>query len=306
MYILIKGDSYGTNNIFILSGTNCALSILSIAAEELHVSQPALSTGIKKLEEQLGVKLLERTYKGVTLTPEGKEIVTLAEKAFDYLDQIETKYQNTLSQNDKHPLEDLKIYCNPAYSQFVMSALTAGKKFDNRIIQLYDLAPGINPKQLIKENTDIVILGIIADTHNLPADISAAKLCTSQAYIMCSKEFPYIASNKTSISFKELLDIPLSILDPSLEFQKILLQQIHQYGVPQIKVVSSHTNTVSTAVQNGVAAGFSNKFFHSPRLNDLRYIPIRNAPKFHLSLVSHYKTDKEKINSLIAILKPLL
>ena len=104
---------------------------LSIAAEELHVSQPALSTGIKKLEEQLGVKLLERTYKGVTLTPEGKEIVTLAEKAFDYLDQIETKYQNTLSQNDKHPLEDLKIYCNPAYSQFVMSALTAGKKFDN-------------------------------------------------------------------------------------------------------------------------------------------------------------------------------
>ena len=48
---------------------------LSIAAEQLHVSQPALSTGIKKLEQQLGVKLLERTYKGVTLTEEDKDFV---------------------------------------------------------------------------------------------------------------------------------------------------------------------------------------------------------------------------------------
>ena len=58
---------------------------LSIAAQELHVSQPALSQGIKTLEKQLGAKLLERTYKGVTLTKEGKEVVALAESAFAYL-----------------------------------------------------------------------------------------------------------------------------------------------------------------------------------------------------------------------------
>ena len=41
------------------------------AAERLFVTQPALSSGIKGLEEELGVKLFERGHKRATLTPEG-------------------------------------------------------------------------------------------------------------------------------------------------------------------------------------------------------------------------------------------
>lgn len=37
---------------------------LSGAAEELHISQPALSQSMKKLEEGLGVSLFERTKTG--------------------------------------------------------------------------------------------------------------------------------------------------------------------------------------------------------------------------------------------------
>ncbi|MBT4518689.1 MAG: LysR family transcriptional regulator [Halieaceae bacterium] len=42
------------------------------AAIQLHLSQPALSIAIKNLEEALGGKLLARTTRSVTLTPEGK------------------------------------------------------------------------------------------------------------------------------------------------------------------------------------------------------------------------------------------
>src|SRR5215813_6706895 len=41
------------------------------AAERLHVAQPAVSEQVKKLEQELGVELLERTPRKVTLTEAG-------------------------------------------------------------------------------------------------------------------------------------------------------------------------------------------------------------------------------------------
>jgi len=48
------------------------------AAAACHVSQPALSTQIRQLEDQLGVKLLERNQRMVMVTPAGEEIVRRA------------------------------------------------------------------------------------------------------------------------------------------------------------------------------------------------------------------------------------
>jgi len=276
---------------------------LSIAAQELHVSQPALSQGIKTLEKQLGAKLLERTYKGVTLTPEGKEVVALAEKAFETLGKIETLYRQP-SEKENDNINDLIIYCNPAYSSLVMSALTTSNKSNQSIIQIFDITPDMDVHRLMRDNKNIVILGIVSDLHNLSDDIYTIKLLTSQAYIMCTPDFPYIPANKSTISFKELVNVPLALLNNSFEFQKILLNGIKQYGTPNIKVLSPNTSTLTAAVHNGIAAGFSNRFF-SPDPT-LRFLPIRNAPKFHLSLVSNCEMDKDKLKKLAEIIKQKL
>ena len=276
---------------------------LSIAAEELHVSQPALSQGIKTLEKQLGAKLLERTYKGVTLTKEGKEVVALAEKAFETLGKIETLYRQP-SEKENDNINDLIIYCNPAYSSLVMSALTTSNKSNQSIIQIFDITPDMDVHRLMRDNKNIVILGIVSDLHNLSDDIYTIKLLTSQAYIMCTPNFPYIPANKSTISFKELVNVPLALLNNSFEFQKILLNGIKQYGTPNIKILSPNTSTITVAVHNGIAAGFSNRFF-SPDPT-LRFLPIRNAPKFHLSLVSNCEMDKDKLKKLAEIIKQKL
>jgi len=53
------------------------------AAQECHVSQPTLSTQVKKLEDQLGVPLFERTGKGVRLTAAGERVVECARVIFE-------------------------------------------------------------------------------------------------------------------------------------------------------------------------------------------------------------------------------
>jgi LysR family hydrogen peroxide-inducible transcriptional activator len=59
------------------------------AAEACHVSQPTLSSQIRKLEEELGVTLLERTNKRVDLTPVGSQILTHAQEALAQAAQME-------------------------------------------------------------------------------------------------------------------------------------------------------------------------------------------------------------------------
>lgn len=58
---------------------------LSKAAEELHITQPAVSHTIKQLEAALGGQLFFRTAKGVTLTAEGDVLFRYVEQAFSFM-----------------------------------------------------------------------------------------------------------------------------------------------------------------------------------------------------------------------------
>jgi len=60
----------------------------SKAADACFVSQPTLSTQIRKLEEELGVQLVERAPKNILLTPVGEEIAERARLVLSDVDQI--------------------------------------------------------------------------------------------------------------------------------------------------------------------------------------------------------------------------
>lgn len=66
------------------------------AAEASFVSQPTLSTQIMKLEEELGVALVERTPRKVLLTEVGKEIVQRAREVLNEVEQIRVIARRTL------------------------------------------------------------------------------------------------------------------------------------------------------------------------------------------------------------------
>jgi LysR family transcriptional regulator, hydrogen peroxide-inducible genes activator len=58
------------------------------AAEACHISQPTLSTQLKKLEGDLGVVIFERTNKALNITPIGREIIDQARRVLAGADAI--------------------------------------------------------------------------------------------------------------------------------------------------------------------------------------------------------------------------
>ena len=58
---------------------------LSAAADELFISQPAISKSIKKLEKELNTTLFHRKSRGVELTAEGIKLYDYVQRAFDSL-----------------------------------------------------------------------------------------------------------------------------------------------------------------------------------------------------------------------------
>lgn len=66
------------------------LKHFSKAADACFVSQPTLSTQIRKLEEELGIQLVERSPKNILLTPVGEEIARRAQQVLHEIEQIRT------------------------------------------------------------------------------------------------------------------------------------------------------------------------------------------------------------------------
>jgi len=58
------------------------------AAERCHVSQPTLSIAVKKLEQELGVELFERSKNKVSPTPTGDSVITQAQKVLEEASRI--------------------------------------------------------------------------------------------------------------------------------------------------------------------------------------------------------------------------
>lgn len=86
------------------------------AAEACDVSQPTLSSQIRKLEDELGVKLLERTNKRVHLTPVGSQILVHAQRAL-----AETSQMEAVARSARDPLVGpIKLGIIPTLAPYLM------------------------------------------------------------------------------------------------------------------------------------------------------------------------------------------
>lgn len=94
----------------------------SKAADACFVSQPTLSTQIKKLEEELGVQLVERSPKMIMLTPVGQEIAARARLVLRDIEQI-----RTVARRSSNPAEgSLRLGLFPTLAPYYLPHVVPG------------------------------------------------------------------------------------------------------------------------------------------------------------------------------------
>ncbi len=92
---------------------------LSEAAEKLHVSQPALSLAVKKLEDELGVPLFERSKNKICLNDTGRLALTYAEAILAKADEMKNTFYHFISRDNVLSLG----FCDPGPMRFSIPLL---------------------------------------------------------------------------------------------------------------------------------------------------------------------------------------
>lgn len=91
------------------------------AAEGLHVSQPALSYQMRRLEQELGTKLFVRKGRSIALSPDGELFLPLAQDVLFRADDA----VRVLKDNLRVEAGEVRLGCNPSVSTYVIPSLLA-------------------------------------------------------------------------------------------------------------------------------------------------------------------------------------
>lgn len=123
------------------------------AADRLHISQPPLSTQIKQLEDQLGVTLLVRSSKGISLTEPGKVFYAEARAVVARVEQARISTQRAARGEEGR----LAIgFVSIVDYSFLPAGLKAFRQCHPRVeVQLHELTTDAQLKELAHENLDV-------------------------------------------------------------------------------------------------------------------------------------------------------
>lgn len=175
------------------------------AAERLMIGQPNLSRAIKELESSLGIKIFERSAKGMSLTSEGETFLDYAKSILAQVDAVEETFKKTYSATKQFSIAVPRAsYISEAFASF--SALVSLEK-DSEISYKETNSSRII-SSLIKEHYQLGIIRYCAEYDKYYKNMLDGKaleyevIAEFEYCLLMNKDCPL--ADKESISFADL------------------------------------------------------------------------------------------------------
>ena len=248
---------------------------LTKAAEELYISQPAVSQSIKQLESQLGVRLFNRTHRGMELSAQGgKMIFSEVERALSLLNAAE----NRVAEMQTAATGLIRIGASDTIFEYFLA---------DKIVEFHEKYPAVKI-ELMADFTPDTIEKLKANRCdvafvNLPIEVDAELTlhgnCMRLNDIFIVGEKYKDLANKGTMSLSKLKEYPLILMDKNTVARRSLENFLGAHGVeltPSIEV--GGWDLMKRWVMRGMGIGVIPRDYAAGRLDTEELYEVQTDP----------------------------
>lgn len=270
------------------------------AAEELYVSQPGISSAVRKLEAELGVTLLDRSGGKVRLTQAGECFRDHVQGILAAVDDA-TAEMHAIGTAQREPVH---VGLPPMLGAHVLIPLLSCFRSSDSAVDLHvhELGSREIVRALRERKLDVgLVIPAAADT--------AVEGCLEELTFSATQEFTVMVgmapdhplTELSVVSVQDLEDEPLVLVPPEAQIRNIVLDAFTAAGVTPAVV---HTSTQIESVRRLVHAGVGVSFFPATIrdvLGDLAYRPL--APTATIACAVVHRTSRPVTRGFDAVVR---
>lgn len=247
---------------------------LTRAAEELYISQPAVSQSIKQLENQLGIQLFNRTHRGMELSAQGgKAIFADVERALGLLNDAE----NRIAQMKTLATGTIRIGASDTIFEYFLA---------DKIVEFHERFPAVKIELLADFTPDTIekLKANLCDVAfvNLPIEVDN-ELALEGNFMRLNDIFvvgeKYKELAEGTLPLSKLKKYPLITMDKNTVARRSFDAFLANVGVklrPSIEVGS--WDLMKRLVWRGMGVGVIPREYAARRLQDGELFEVKTDP----------------------------
>ena len=245
------------------------------AAEELFLTQPAVTLQVKTLEQQLGVQIFDRSGSRISLTPAGALLLKFADK----IDHLETTALEALSKFAGEPRGELRIGASLTIAQYILPHILG--KFQRQHPHIRAQVTTCNTEQVLAALLAHDISVGFVEGPTLRRDIRTEIFLEDELVLMVPPSHEW--SERSFVDPQELAQERLLMRERGSGTRRVVEIALQKSGVkakqlhPAMEFDS--TEAIITAVEAGLGVGFASLWSirKEVQLGTLRVVPIRSV-----------------------------
>lgn len=272
----------------------------SRAAEDLHMTQPAVSQYIRTFEDMLGTRLLERTNKYVRLNKAGEIVYHHAQEILG----LYTKMQNLVDDLTNRAKGQLTIGASHTFGEYVLPWIIAS---------MQKTYPDIEPEIMIGNTTQVANLVI---SHQLDIGIVEGKLIDENLTITdFAEDYMVAVAAPTHPIFERNCMIDIKDVEAETWIarehgsgtREAMEEMFHLLGITPAKLIKFGSNQpIKEALEAGLGISLLSQWAIQKELKngDLKMIPIKGLPfTRNFSIITNSPFQTKALEVFIEILR---